>query len=54
MEVAAQMRTTFLDGEPVVASFPKDKSLWLTYGGAWRLNGEYAWFGGTKITAAIR
>lgn len=47
MEVAARMKSTFLDGEPVVAAFPKDKMLWLTYGGAWRLNGEYAWFGGT-------
>lgn len=48
MKVAAKMKSTFLDGEPVRAAFPANKLMWLTYGGAWRLNGEYAYFGGTK------
>lgn len=48
MKVAAKMKSTFLDGEPVRAAFPVNKLMWLTYGGAWRLNGEYAYFGGTK------
>lgn len=33
MKVAAKMKSTFLDGEPVRAAFPANKLMWLTYGG---------------------
>jgi len=46
MEVSARMKTDFLDGKAVVASFPKDKTCWLTYDGVWRLNGKYAFYDG--------
>lgn len=46
MEVSARMKTDFPGGKPVVASFPKDKTWWLTYDGRWRMNGEYAFYDG--------
>ena len=47
MEVSARMKTDFPSGKAIVASFPKDKTCWLTYDGVWRLNGEYAFYDGS-------
>ena len=43
---AVRMKLDFPAGKPVTASFPKDKTCWLTFGGAWRLDGSCAYFGG--------
>ncbi len=43
--ITARIKTDFPAGRPIVASFPKDKTSWLTYGGYWRMNGEYAYPG---------
>ena len=46
MEVSARMKTDFPAGKPIVASFPKNKTYWLTYNGRWRINGKYAFYDG--------
>ena len=43
--ITARIKTDFPAGRPIAASFPKDKTSWLTYGGHWRMNGEYAYPG---------
>ena len=48
MEISARMKTDFPAGKPITAAFPKDKLAWLTYGGAWNMNGEYAFHGGKR------
>lgn len=48
MEISARMKTDFPAGKPITAAFPKDKLAWLTYGGAWNMNGEYAFYGGKR------
>ena len=45
MTITARIKTDFPAGRPITASFPKDKTSWLTYGGHWRMNGEYAYPG---------
>jgi hypothetical protein len=45
MTITARIKTDFPAGRPITASFPKDKTSWLTYGGHWRMNGEYAYRG---------
>ena len=42
----ARLKVDFPAGKPVAASFPKNKNGWLTYGGAWRLNGKFAFHDG--------
>ena len=44
--LSALIKRDFASGKPVVATFPKSKSNWLTYGGSWRMNGEYAFYDG--------
>ena len=46
MELSARMKTDLPDGKAIVATFPKNKTNWLTYGGSWRMNGTYAYYGG--------
>ena len=45
--ITARIKTDFPAGRPITAAFPKDKTStsWLTYGGHWRMNGEYAYPG---------
>ncbi len=38
-----RMKLDFPSGKPVPAAFPKSKACWLTYGGAWRLDGSCAY-----------
>ncbi|MBQ6136680.1 MAG: hypothetical protein IJI73_04850 [Kiritimatiellae bacterium] len=47
LELSARMKTDLPEGRPIVAAFPKDKMTWLTYNGYWRMNGEYAFPGGS-------
>ncbi len=46
MCLTARMKTDFPSGKPIVATFPKNKTNWLTYGGSWRMNGTYAYYDG--------
>lgn len=38
----ARMKTDFLEGKEVAASFPKDFTTWRNFGGVWRMNGTFA------------
>ena len=42
MGLAARMKTDLPAGKEIAATFPGDKTSWLTYNGRWRMNGEYA------------
>ncbi|MBR1921653.1 MAG: thioredoxin family protein [Kiritimatiellae bacterium] len=50
----ARVRSDLPAGRPVDATFPKDKTTWLTYDGAWRMNGRYAYNDGKKYGPASR
>ncbi|MBR0057008.1 MAG: hypothetical protein IJP66_06730 [Kiritimatiellae bacterium] len=42
------MKTDFPAGKPITVAFPKGNATWLAYGGAWKMNGEYAYCGGKR------
>ena len=48
MEISARMKTDFPAGKPITVAFPKGNATWLAYGGAWKMNGEYAYCGGKR------